>query len=363
MILDRATMAYSLESRSPFLDVRASPSSWRGCRRASRSAAAGCATWSGSWRERYLPREVLARKKQGFASPLMYILNEEVRRAGAAPAAGERAGARRVSADGAGAASWWSEHLERRRDHGNRIWLLLTRRGLVPALHRRAVGGRPGGGAGGSGGQEGEAWPNARAEMVPHHGHATPSVKRTAFTATVHCLTGCAIGEVLGMVIGTALRWSNSATVVLSIIARLLLRLRPHACARCCAPGLAFAAAAKLALAADTISIAIMELVDNAIMLVIPGAMEAGLGSRLFWGSLAAALIIAGVAAYPGELVADRPWPGACGGPRARTARLGEDGRESGVGEIRTHEGLSPLAVFKTAAFNHSATTPEPASY
>ena len=100
------------------------------------------------------------------------------------------------------------------------------------------------------------------------------------------------------MVIGTALRWSNSATVVLSIILAFFfgyaLTMRPLLRA-----GLAFAAAAKLALAADTISIAIMELVDNAIMLVIPGAMEAGLGSRLFWGSLAAALIIAGVAAYP----------------------------------------------------------------
>ena len=134
--------------------------------------------------------------------------------------------------------------------------------------------------------------------MISHPGHATPSLKRTAFRATVHCLTGCAIGEVLGMVVGTALRWSNAATIILSISLAFFfgyaLTMRPLLRA-----GLAFAAAAKLALAADTISIAIMELVDNAIMLVIPGAMEAGLGSPLFWGSLAAALIIAGVAAYP----------------------------------------------------------------
>lgn len=129
-------------------------------------------------------------------------------------------------------------------------------------------------------------------------GHAAPSLRRTAFSATVHCLTGCAIGEVLGMVIGTALRWSNPATVAISVVLAFFfgyaLTMRPLL-----ASGLTFGAAAKLALAADTISITIMEIVDNAIMLVIPGAMEAGLGSPLFWLSLAFALILAGAAAFP----------------------------------------------------------------
>ena len=100
------------------------------------------------------------------------------------------------------------------------------------------------------------------------------------------------------MVIGTALQWSNAATVALSVALAFLfgyaLTMRPLL-----GSGLAFAAAAKLALAADMISITIMEIVDNAIMLAIPGAMEAGLGSPLFWGSLAFALVVAGVAAFP----------------------------------------------------------------
>jgi hypothetical protein len=129
-------------------------------------------------------------------------------------------------------------------------------------------------------------------------GQTVPSLARTAFSATVHCLTGCAIGEVLGMVIGTALRWSNPATVAISVVLAFFfgyaLTMRPLL-----RSGLAFAAAAKLALAADTISITIMEIVDNAIMLVIPGAMEAGLGTALFWVSLAFALIVAGASAFP----------------------------------------------------------------
>ena len=100
------------------------------------------------------------------------------------------------------------------------------------------------------------------------------------------------------MVIGTALRWSNPATVAISVVLAFFfgyaLTMRPLL-----ASGLAFGGAVRLALAADTISIAIMEIVDNAIMLVIPGAMEAGLRSPLFWVSLAFALIIAGAAAFP----------------------------------------------------------------
>ena len=128
--------------------------------------------------------------------------------------------------------------------------------------------------------------------------HATPSLGRTAVSATIHCLTGCAIGEVLGMVIGTALEWSNHATVTISILLAFFfgyaLTMRPLL-----RTGLSFAAAAKLALAADTISIAVMEIVDNSVMLVIPGAMEAGLGSALFWGSLILSLFIAGIVAFP----------------------------------------------------------------
>ena len=125
-----------------------------------------------------------------------------------------------------------------------------------------------------------------------------PSLSRLAFSATAHCLTGCAIGEVLGMVIGTALGWSNAATIALSVVLAFFfgyaLTMRPLL-----ASGLATEAVLKLAFASDTVSIAIMELVDNAIMLLIPGAMEAGLGSGLFWGSLILALLVAGAAAFP----------------------------------------------------------------
>jgi len=131
-----------------------------------------------------------------------------------------------------------------------------------------------------------------------HHHPELPSLNRLAFSATVHCLTGCAIGEVLGMVIGTALGWGNGATIALAIVLAFLfgygLTMLPLL-----RSGLAFRAALGLALAADTASIAIMEIVDNAIMLLIPGAMHAGLGSGLFWGSLAVALLIAGAAAFP----------------------------------------------------------------
>jgi hypothetical protein len=123
-------------------------------------------------------------------------------------------------------------------------------------------------------------------------------MRQLAFSATVHCLTGCAIGEVLGMVIGTGLGWDDLPTIALSVALAFFfgyaLTLRPLL-----ASGLAFAAAARLALAADTISITVMEIVDNAIMLAIPGAMEAGPRSALFWGSLVVALGIAGVVAFP----------------------------------------------------------------
>ena len=124
------------------------------------------------------------------------------------------------------------------------------------------------------------------------------SLNRVAFSATVHCLTGCAIGEVLGVIIGTALGWGNLPTIVLAIALAYVfgyaLTMLPLLRA-----GLALAAAIPLAFASDTISIAVMEFVDNAILLVIPGAMEAGLDEILFWASLAFALLIAGIAAYP----------------------------------------------------------------
>lgn len=132
-----------------------------------------------------------------------------------------------------------------------------------------------------------------------HTGHqANQSLNRIAFSATVHCLTGCAIGEVLGMIIGTALGWGDFQTIALAVVLAFFfgysLTMLPLL-----RSGLALAAAVPVALAADTISITIMEIVDNAIMLLIPGAMEAGLDNVRFWGSLAVALVIAGAAAYP----------------------------------------------------------------
>jgi len=130
----------------------------------------------------------------------------------------------------------------------------------------------------------------------PHRDHAA-SLNQTAWSATLHCLTGCAIGEVLGMVIGTALGWGNGATIALAVALAFLfgyaLTLLPLLRAMATVPAL------KLALAADTASITVMEIVDNAIMLVVPGAMDAGLASILFWGSLAFSLAIAGIAAFP----------------------------------------------------------------
>ena len=130
------------------------------------------------------------------------------------------------------------------------------------------------------------------------HAHDHGSLNRVAFSATAHCLTGCAIGEVLGVMIGTALGWGNFETIVLAIALAFLfgysLTMLPLLRA-----GLAFAAAVPLALASDTLSIAVMELVDNAFLLFVPGAMEAGLDTLLFWASLAFALLIAGICAYP----------------------------------------------------------------
>jgi hypothetical protein len=127
------------------------------------------------------------------------------------------------------------------------------------------------------------------------------SLSRLAFSATAHCLTGCAIGEVLGVVIGTALGWGDFATIALAIVLAFffgyLLTMLPLL-----RSGLALGAALPLAFASDTVSIAVMEVVDNAIILLIPGAMEVGLASLLFWGSLAFALAVAGAVAFPVNL-------------------------------------------------------------
>jgi hypothetical protein len=132
----------------------------------------------------------------------------------------------------------------------------------------------------------------------PYDLRARQALNRLALSATLHCLTGCAIGEVAGMVIGTALGWGNFATIALAIVLAFAsgyaLTMLPLLRA-----GLAPKTAMRLALASDTVSIAIMELVDNAIMLAIPGAMDAHLTELTFWASLGLALVVAGVAAYP----------------------------------------------------------------
>jgi hypothetical protein len=124
------------------------------------------------------------------------------------------------------------------------------------------------------------------------------SLNRSAFQATVHCLTGCAIGEVLGMVVATALDWGNAASIAISVVLAFFfgyaLTLRPVLRA-----GVALRRALGLTFASDTVSIAVMETVDNAFILVVPGAIAAGLGDSLFWWSLAVSLAIAFVAALP----------------------------------------------------------------
>jgi hypothetical protein len=124
------------------------------------------------------------------------------------------------------------------------------------------------------------------------------NLNRLAFAATVHCLTGCAIGEVAGMAIGTAIGLSDLATIALAVLLAFffgyLLTSLPLL-----RSGMALGAVIPIALASDTLSIATMEIVDNLIMLTVPGAMDAGLDSLLFWGSLAFALIVAGLVALP----------------------------------------------------------------
>ena len=124
------------------------------------------------------------------------------------------------------------------------------------------------------------------------------SLERLALSATLHCLTGCAIGEVVGVIIGTALGWSNGPTIALAIGLAFVFGYSLTSLPLLRA-GLALAAVVPIALASDTLSIAVMEFVDNAIILVIPGAMDAGLDDVLFWGSLSFALFVAGFFAFP----------------------------------------------------------------
>ena len=123
-------------------------------------------------------------------------------------------------------------------------------------------------------------------------------LNKTAFNATVHCLTGCAIGEVLGMIISTALKWSAITSVVISIVLAFVFgyALSVYSLLK---SGVNFKPAVGTALAADTVSIGVMEITDNAFILIIPGAIHAGLNTWLFWISLAVSLLVAFAAAFP----------------------------------------------------------------
>jgi hypothetical protein len=138
----------------------------------------------------------------------------------------------------------------------------------------------------------------------PHHDHHAPlptsgaALNNVALSATLHCLTGCAIGEVTGMIIGTALGFSDLGTIALAVALAFLFGYSLTSLPLLRA-GLAFGAVVPIALATDTLSITVMEIVDNGLMLAVPGAMEAGVGDVLFWGALSVALVVAGVVAYP----------------------------------------------------------------
>src|SRR6476469_4535988 len=135
-----------------------------------------------------------------------------------------------------------------------------------------------------------------------HHHHAMPSegsaLTAVGISATLHCLTGCAIGEVAGMAIGTALGFSSLGTVALAVALAFIFGYSPTSLPLLRA-GLALSAVIPIALASDTLSIATMEVVDNLIIVLIPGALEAGLGDLLFWGSLCFSLVVAGAFAVP----------------------------------------------------------------
>ena len=133
------------------------------------------------------------------------------------------------------------------------------------------------------------------------HGQHAPAgreLTRLAVTATLHCLTGCAVGEVLGMVVGTALGWSDLHTVALAVALAFVFGYA-FTIGPVLRSGLPLRAAVRVALAADTVSITVMEVVDNAVLLAVPGAMDAGVGSLMFWASLAFALAVAFLVTLP----------------------------------------------------------------
>ena len=145
------------------------------------------------------------------------------------------------------------------------------------------------------------------AEATRHHHHdhhqqgkatPAPSLNRLAVRATLHCLTGCAIGEVLGLLIAMALGWGNAGSIALAVLLAFVFgygfTLVPLV-----KGGMSWVEAASVALASDTVSIAVMEVMDNAMMLVIPGAMAAGPTDWLFWGSLVLSFAVAFVVTVP----------------------------------------------------------------
>jgi hypothetical protein len=137
--------------------------------------------------------------------------------------------------------------------------------------------------------------------VVSAEGGYAPDMRTSwavANAATLHCLTGCAIGEVLGMVIGSSVGLPNAATIALAVALAFFFGYALTASSALRA-GLGWRRAVRIALAADTLSIAVMELVDNAVVAVVPGAIEAGITSGLFWGSLAVALAIAFAVTLP----------------------------------------------------------------
>ena len=140
------------------------------------------------------------------------------------------------------------------------------------------------------------------ATLHEHQHHEMPTsggaLTRVALSATLHCLTGCAIGEVLGMIIGTALGFSDLGTIALAVALAFVFGYGLTSLPLLRA-GLTLSAVVPIALASDTLSIAVMEIVDNGVMLAVPGAMEAGLDNVLFWGALSFALVIAGLFALP----------------------------------------------------------------
>ena len=141
--------------------------------------------------------------------------------------------------------------------------------------------------------------PHQHSVAQDHSGHAPSNgVNAMAASATLHCLTGCAIGEVLGMVLATWWGWANGPSIALSVVLAFFFGylLTSTSVLRA---GMSVGTAVKVALAADTVSILVMEIVDNLVMLLVPGALHAGLGDALFWGSLVFSLVVAFVVTVP----------------------------------------------------------------